>query len=364
MLDKNELLSLIAKDKLAAVIEALLQRPDVASDSERINLVTQLSARLQSLRQDSIRGTLSNSEMGLEMNKIRTAMLDLIGDLDDTSGRPTGSIGEGSGNALDTAGRPVSKIPLGIGAVALLSVLGLVFTFECPTGTQFFVLRAVTALGIGSLAYYLAGSLDLRLKEGIKAGGSLAVLVLIYFLNPVDGLTGGDCNKQVPVTVFVHGKGGKQDMVLRQQGHIIMDVRGERKRQAISENGEAYFNNLLIGDTLRLNVDFSEPYKSTHPDSVYVVGQDGRIYLEVELQHLEKVFGRVMYRDLPLDGVAVGIGSTLRDTTDELGNYEIRIPPDQRKKTQELSFYKPGFKLLTKTAHPQTNEPLNIIMNK
>ena len=143
-----------------------------------------------------------------------------------------------------------------------------------------------------------------------------------------------------------------------------MDYRGERKRQAISENGEAFFNNLKVDEKIRLGVDFSEPYKPTHPDSLYTIDASGKIYLEVALQNLEKVFGRVIFKDKPLDGVQVSIGPSLRDTTDALGYYEVNIPVSQQRKEQEVNFYKPGFKMLSKNAFPQTNEPLNILMEK
>ncbi|MBK9014712.1 MAG: hypothetical protein IPM82_11890 [Saprospiraceae bacterium] len=167
------------------------------------------------------------------------------------------------------------------------------------------------------------------------------------------------------LTVFVHGKGGPQDMVLRKQGYVLMDVRGgERKKSSINDNGEAYFQNLRLGDTVRLSVDFSERYEATHPDSLYVIHEDGRIYLEVALQGLDRIYGTVIWKENPLPGVFVSIGSTLVDTTDNNGAYEIHIPEAQQRKEQEVKFVKSGFKMQLKKALPQTLEPLNVVMEK
>ena len=149
---------------------------------------------------------------------------------------------------------------------------------------------------------------------------------------------------------------------LSQQGHVLMDYRGERKRMAISENGEVFFSNLKAGEKVRLGVDFSEPYQPVRPDSLYTIDNSGKIYLQVALLHLEKVYGRTIWQDTPLSGVVVSVGPTLSDTTDALGYYDIYIPPALQRKEQEINFFKTGFRLLTKKAFPQTNDPLNVVM--
>ncbi len=42
----------------------------------------------------------------------------------------------------------------------------------------------------------------------------------------------------------------------------------------------------------------------------------------------------------------------------------MEIPESAQRKEQEVQFLKPGFKMLLKKAYPQTNVPLNIIMEK
>jgi hypothetical protein len=57
------------------------------------------------------------------------------------------------------------------------------------------------------------------------------------------------------------------------------------------------------------------------------------------------------------------VGS-LRDTTDDLGRYEVKIPENDQRPEQEVFFKKEGFKSMTKKAFPQTDQPLNIIMER
>lgn len=164
------------------------------------------------------------------------------------------------------------------------------------------------------------------------------------------------------VTVMVEDKNG--EFVMRQQGKIVMMVEGgDVKQEDIDSKGAASFKNVRIGDKVRLKVDFSEPYRPLNPDSLYTIPEDGRINLRVGLQHLGKVFGRVLYRDKELPGVVVSVGS-LRDTTDDLGLYEILIPETDQRQQQEVFFKANGLKSMTKNAFPQTNQPLNVVMEK
>jgi hypothetical protein len=108
----------------------------------------------------------------------------------------------------------------------------------------------------------------------VALGGGVALPFVLFFTNPIGSFK--DDGENVPtttsVTVFVHDKASRQDMILRQQGHVVMDVKGgERKRADINENGAAFFQNLQVGEKVQLEVDFSEPYKSMYPDSAFVI---------------------------------------------------------------------------------------------
>ena len=226
---------------------------------------------------------------------------------------------------------------------------------------------------INNTALAIIDELDTSTSEGfftkkrlLWLGGILVALVAILanlaeILNYLD-IKPSSGGKITNVTIMVEDKSG--EFVMRQQGKIVMMVEGgDVKQEDIDSKGAASFKNVKVGDKVRLKVDFSEPYRPLHPDSLYIIPADGRITLRVGLQNLGKVFGRVLYRDKELPGVVVAIGD-LRDTTDDLGRYEILIPETDHRREQEVFFKATGFKSITKKAFPQTNQPLNVVMEK
>lgn len=166
------------------------------------------------------------------------------------------------------------------------------------------------------------------------------------------------------VTVNVRDKAGALIESLNTQGYVIMTTSGGGvDKELIDDKGAASFKNIKVGDKVGLNIQFSEPYRPLRPDSVYTVPEDGRIQLTVALQHLGNVYGRVIYQDKELPGVIVAIGN-LRDTTDDLGRYDIQIPESDQRPEQEVFFKKEGFKSMTKKAFPQTDQALNVVMER
>jgi hypothetical protein len=177
----------------------------------------------------------------------------------------------------------------------------------------------------------------------------IGCLILLYLMQPLT------------LTVFVRGKNGQSTEPLRKQGKVIFDVNGERKEGLIDDKDQAIFRDRHVGDKIRnLNVEFSEPYKSTHPDSIYTLHSSGRVYLEVALQNLDHIEGYVSYKNMPLPGVIVSIAN-LRDTTDSQGYYILRIPEAMQQKSQQVTFSEPRLKLFqTKTFFPQTGQNFNV----
>jgi hypothetical protein len=382
-MDKEQLRELVANARIDAALNGLQQLAKSAGNTRLLNDVIQLKGRFNDLERDVRQNTISFDNANISRATISKGILSLIDELPnggttpalphraDTPSSTPPSFSTGSGDGKVTTGTgdgstPFNKIPLWIGGIAGLAMLTMAVRFDCPSDGQYFVLRATTALAFGGLGSFFLGSLKLNFK-GIEAGGALAFAVIGFLWNPAEGFVGKNCNEPFSVTVFVHGKGGRQDMILRQQGKVIMDLAGERREQPIQGNGEAIFQNLppaYDGKQVLLSVDFSEPYKPIHADSLYPLQPNQQIYLAVALQGLDRIHGTVIWKENPLPGVFVSIGSTLADTTDSNGAYEIHIPEAQQRKEQEVKFVKPGFKMQIKKAFPQTHEPLNLIMVK
>lgn len=74
------------------------------------------------------------------------------------------------------------------GVVFLGALLVFAIAFPNPTDRQFEIVRIILALAAGGVAAVIPGFLDLRLGSGktwtIRAGGALAVFVIVYFYSP------------------------------------------------------------------------------------------------------------------------------------------------------------------------------------
>ncbi|MBL7804766.1 MAG: hypothetical protein JNL02_13580 [Saprospiraceae bacterium] len=363
----------------AQVVDALQQIANELDDKYLRQDIIHQAGRFNSLQKDRSLGIIDNDTYFQRFNAIQLALQDLIERLPDVlqpaAAPPVNDPPPSTGNTTSpapatpptTAAGPVSNLPWIIGLLLLLGpAIALAAFLPCPSASVENTFRLLMALGAGGIATLLPGVFHLEFK-GLKAGSAIGITALVYLVNPA-GVVKDDspCNepKTTSVTVFVHGKKGTHDMIPRQQGSVIMDVPGgERKRASINEYGQAFFQNLVVGDSVRIDVDFSEPYHATRPGRSYRVEPQGSIYLEVALQGLDKVFGTVLAGDKALPGVVAAIGA-LRDTTDETGYYEIAIPEPLQQKQYEVKFTRAGYKLLTKPAYPQTGAPLNVVMNK
>lgn len=297
----HPLRAVLAQGKTKQVIAELLKL--TTHDADLHNQVVQLSARFAQYERQKLGNLESSSVLGIELNNINVTALAIIDELEETN--------------------PVSNNPS---------------TFSWTKWTGLNDVKSWVALLAG-----LAG-------------------ILTFYFKYYDNGAHDDTLKNV--TVNVRDKGGALVESLHTKGYVIMTTSGGgAPKELIDDKGAASFKNIKIGDAVRLNIDFSEPYRPVQPDSVYTVPKDGRIHLVVALQHLGKVFGRVMYRDKELPGVIVAVGS-LRDTTDDLGRYEIQIPENDQRPEQEVFFKKEGFQSMTKKAFPQTNQPLNVLMER
>jgi hypothetical protein len=90
------------------------------------------------------------------------------------------------------AGRQIGRLEIVLafvfGCTALAAVLWLTFRSDSLSSQQFELLRIILALAGGGVGAVVPGFLDLHLKVGarlaLRAGGALAVLVVLYFWSP------------------------------------------------------------------------------------------------------------------------------------------------------------------------------------
>lgn len=398
---KEKLRELIAENSLDEAVELLKTLSKGARFEDEVLM---LASRLTDTNKKSVMNTLSPADLELRRNQIAQALLQITRQLPEDSvlpfspaypvdasksaGTGTGTggpfivqTGTGDGNIYKTqtgtgdGGTPAtqtgtgdggsstgagghSKLPFWFSLGAFAVLLGITLLVPGWWRENTLLARTLLALAAGGVAATLPGFLNFEINNVLKAGGALAAFVLVFLVNPPKE------EEPLTLTVFVVGKNGQSVQSLHQQGYILLDAEGERKRELIDDKGQAHFKNLRPGSEIRnVQVEFSEPYRPVHPDSVYRLDAKGQIYLAVALQNLGRIYGTVLAGDEPLEGVLVTVNER-SDTTDLTGSYSIDIPEGDQRSDPEVKFFKKGYKLLIKTARPQTGLPLNIVMEK
>lgn len=110
-----------------------------------------------------------------------------------------------------------------------------------------------------SSATYEGTVLGGRLKLRGAIVGAVLVVVGGYFFLPK--------KPTFPLTVYVHGEGGPQDVVLRNSGRVVLELGPEPRGEPIGENGQAYFPAIpanFRGQEVPAWVE-SETYESVDP---------------------------------------------------------------------------------------------------
>ena len=71
----------------------------------------------------------------------------------------------------------------------------------------------------------------------LQLGGPVVAFLIVIIL----GFWLAPAASNFPLTVYAHGAGGPQDLVLRGSGYIIIDTAGLRRQALIGNDGEAFF---------------------------------------------------------------------------------------------------------------------------
>ncbi|MGH9762609.1 MAG: hypothetical protein ACREAC_17450, partial [Blastocatellia bacterium] len=90
---------------------------------------------------------------------------------------------------IDSEGGRMSKkaeklLAFGFGVVFVVTMLILAIAFPSPTAFQYMVFRIVLALATAGVAVMIPGFIEVNISTWLRAGGALAVFVVVYFYNP------------------------------------------------------------------------------------------------------------------------------------------------------------------------------------
>jgi|GEM_PF-4505837 len=171
------------------------------------------------------------------------------------------------------------------------------------------------------------------------------------------------------VTVFVHGKKGTDQRILKNQGQVMLGLRTNEMPCSINEKGEATFKEIPMGfkgQKVSIRIEHLQPYRPTHPDSLYLLEPNAAIYVEVALEGTNRIFGKVMdfHTEQWLDSVRVSV-ENIAAFTDQYGWFELEIPENKQHKFQRVSFYKKGYEIDELDSIPvHTQQEIQISLRK
>jgi hypothetical protein len=190
----------------------------------------------------------------------------------------------------------------------------------------------------------------------LALGGPIAALLLVVILGfvLVKPIT------TFPMTVYVHGEAGRQDIVLRNSGYVLLDLGGYRRREPIGADGQAYFSEIpanFQGQEVPVSVE-SDAFEVSDTKHKYRLDRPS-VYLPVRRKggHLS---GWVKdEKGDPIPGVRVNVAG-LSKVTDSSGHFEFAIPGQQMQGELHLEALASGYVPVSlNSAVPDAN-PLTI----
>lgn len=153
--------------------------------------------------------------------------------------------------------------------------------------------------------------------------------------------------QRLQLTVFVHGKEGRHQHILQNEGKVVLHLGTSATELVLNENSEATFKEIpgdYNGKKVLVTISFPPNYQSTQPDSLYELKHDAALHIETGLSSADKIFGRVFDTETnsPLDSVRVSIRNS-QSFTDATGRFELSIPADIQAQFQKVAFLENGY---------------------
>jgi hypothetical protein len=138
-----------------------------------------------------------------------------------------------------------------------------------------------------------------------------------------------------PLTVYVHGEGGSQDVVLRNSGKVFLKLGPEISSESIGENGQAVFPRILSdfrGQQVSGWVE-SDDYEASNP-TVMLDSSNVDLIVKKKIKHFA-LAGTISDKSgKPLPNVRVSLPEYhLEGVTNSDGRYEFQVTADREEMT-------------------------------
>jgi hypothetical protein len=243
----------------------------------------------------------------------------------------------------------VAILGLMIWKADLLARLGL-------TGNLYYIV--LLPMGLAAAGFLFGVLRSYTRYSGKQLGRVFEMLgpIIAFLLLVILGVVLVKPTTTFPLTVYVHGGGGPQDIVLRNSGDVLLDLGGDRRRQPIGSEGQAYFPSIpatFRGQEVSIGVQ-SASFEVTDPNRKCRL-DGGSVYLPVQRKagHLS---GRVQDGiGKPIPGASI-YAAGLSTTTDSAGHFKIEIPGDRLQSELDLDARANGYSSSHLKVVPNANE--------
>jgi len=224
------------------------------------------------------------------------------------------------------------------------------------TGNLFYIVLLPLALAAAAFLFGILRSY--ASYRGMYLGGALQLggPVVLFAMVVIGGFVLAPSRATFPITVYVHGERGPQDLVLRDSGRVFLDLDGDRRSEPIGGNGQAYFPAIPANFRGQEVLAWVESEKFEAREGARKQRLDGASFYVA----VRKKDGRVAGRVQDQKGNAVA-GAQIRvagvsTSTDGTGHFELTIPGDRMKPELELEAVAPGHVAERYTVVPNAND--------
>ncbi len=203
----------------------------------------------------------------------------------------------------------------------------------------------VVTLGVSANAFLFGALRSNASYDGRHAGGVLklggpivgvALVVIAAFRLP-------QRPSNFPLTVYVHGSAGQQDLVLRNQGEVLLDLGGNRRSAPIGDKGQAFFPEIPANfREQKVNVALdSSDYE--RPDNRPLELKGTSLYLEARRKPLH-ITGNVVDAETkaPVVGATVSVAGISTKTLEQ-GRFDLPLPSDHVRDDMVMSVSADGY---------------------
>lgn len=187
----------------------------------------------------------------------------------------------------------------------------------------------------------------------LRLGGPIVAFLLVVIL----GFVLVPDPSTFPLTVYVHGTGGPQDIVLRNSGEVFMDLDGDRRHVQIGDQGQAYFPAIPSGFRNQEVAVWVYSDKFESRDSNRKIKLDGHsIYLSV-LRKAGHIVGRIESRESScVSGGRISVADQSVVVDKLSGHFELTVPGNRLRDELELVVTAPGCQSRSYIVVPDSNE--------